>query len=169
ADGQLRVVRRVLGEVAHRAPARERMALRVVSCDAHLARGGRKDARQDAHGGGLAGAVRTEEPDDLSLADGEADPAHGLDRAEALPAAPPPDPRRRPHAPASAPRRTPGASAATPPPRRVASEKSWSAVSSLGTATTRSPAARAARTPRGVSSTATHSGGVRPSAAAAVR
>jgi hypothetical protein len=42
-------------------------------------------------------------------------------------------------------------------------------VRSLGTATTRRPAARAARTPRGVSSTATHSAGSRPSAAAAAR
>jgi hypothetical protein len=36
---------------------------------------------EDADGGGLAGAVRPEEPEDLTGGDGEADPVDGVDRA----------------------------------------------------------------------------------------
>src|SRR5262249_58870455 len=70
-DAQLGIERRVLGEVAHGPPACERLAQWIMTGDAHLARGGREDAREDAHGGRLAGAVGAEKADDLALANAE--------------------------------------------------------------------------------------------------
>jgi len=38
---------------------------------------GRQDSRQHPQGGGLAGAVGTEQPDNLARRDGKADPVDG--------------------------------------------------------------------------------------------
>ena len=78
-DAQVGVEGRVLREVADGAPARERLAQRVVAGDPHRAAGGREDAGQDAHRGRLAGAVRPEEADDLAARDPEGDAAHRVD------------------------------------------------------------------------------------------
>src|SRR3712207_8410407 len=45
-----------------------------------LALGHRAQARDGPHGGGLAGAVRADQGDDLALVDGQADAVQGLDR-----------------------------------------------------------------------------------------
>ena len=81
---QLGIVRRVLREVADGAAAGERIALQVVAGDPDRTLRRREDAGHDAHGRGLAGTVRTEEPDDLALVDGERDAANRLHRPEAL-------------------------------------------------------------------------------------
>ena len=46
-------------------------SMHVEAGDVGCARGGRKKAREDAHRGGFAGAVRTEKPDDLAFFDFE--------------------------------------------------------------------------------------------------
>src|SRR6185369_10941594 len=71
-------------EVADGPAAGERVGPQVVAGDPHRPARRRKDARHDAHRRRLAGAVRTEEPDDLALVDGERDATHGFDRPEAL-------------------------------------------------------------------------------------
>src|SRR5690606_9563369 len=49
-----------------------------------LARGGREEAGEHPDGGGLAGSVGTEEPEDLATFHGEVERLHGHEVAEAL-------------------------------------------------------------------------------------
>ncbi|MNY05377.1 hypothetical protein D3C86_1380970 [compost metagenome] len=55
---------------------------RVEPEHAARAAGGRKQAVEEAHGGGLARAVRAEDPEDRSLVDLEAQAVHGLEVPE---------------------------------------------------------------------------------------
>src|SRR5262249_18624525 len=101
----------------------ERLAEGIVASHAHLPRSGRKDAREDAHRGRLAGAVGTEEADDLALAHREADAANGLDRAEALRDVAQLEHRASTHVRAPASRRTAGVRASSSGRRRHAPVK----------------------------------------------
>ena len=53
----------------------------VEAGDPRAAGGGRKQGAEHPHGGGLAGAVRAEEAEDLAGGDRQVDVAHGLDPA----------------------------------------------------------------------------------------
>src|SRR5262249_12410470 len=80
-DAQVGVERRVLREVADRAPAGERLDRGIAAADADRAGGGREDTGEDAHRRRLAGAVRAEEADDLAAGDVEGDAGNGFDAA----------------------------------------------------------------------------------------
>ena len=71
------VERRVFGQVADPPAHRERILGHRMAGDLRLARGGRHEAREDLHGGGLAGAVRTEKAQDLARAHVEGDVVDG--------------------------------------------------------------------------------------------
>jgi hypothetical protein len=55
------------------------LAAQIRAGDRRLAAVGLDERGQHAQRGGLAGAVRTQEAEDLALADGQVDAAHGLD------------------------------------------------------------------------------------------
>src|SRR5262249_33736711 len=129
-----------------------------------LTAGGREHSRQHTHGGRLAGAVRAEEPDDLTGRDAERDAPHRFDRTEGLGQVDDAD-----HEALSISRRSAGVSSSRPASTRTHPLKPPPGVSSPGTATARMPAASADCTPRAESSITTHSAGGRPSAAAAAR
>jgi len=63
AHGHLTVARGAFGQVAERGFGGEGITLDVVSADARLPRGRGDEAREHAHGGGLAGAVGAEKPE----------------------------------------------------------------------------------------------------------
>jgi len=65
-DAHFGIERRRLGQVSDRAPRGERVAEDVVARDRRRAVGGRQEARQHAHRGGLAGAVGPEEAHDFA-------------------------------------------------------------------------------------------------------
>jgi hypothetical protein len=71
--------------VEQRADLPERFGERLVRTPVHECRprGGQVEAEHDPHGGGLAGAVRPEEPGDLARFDVEAQVVHGQDVAVA--------------------------------------------------------------------------------------
>ena len=58
-----------------------RLAEQVAAGDGGLAAGGRQQRREHAQRGGLAGAVGTEEAEDLAGFDAQVDAGHGFDRA----------------------------------------------------------------------------------------
>src|SRR5262249_21190540 len=59
---------------------RERLAFRIVSEHSRLAGRNVGEAEQHQDGGGFAGAIRTEQPEDLARRDGE---RHAVDRGRA--------------------------------------------------------------------------------------
>ncbi|HEV7760917.1 MAG TPA: hypothetical protein VGO78_18055 [Acidimicrobiales bacterium] len=79
-------------QVADQAPGLEHGADRAggdglgrgTSLEQHLAPVGRGQAEQHVEGGGLAGAVGSEQGHDLAVADGQVEVAHGPDRPERL-------------------------------------------------------------------------------------
>src|SRR5205823_26506 len=76
-DAHLEVERDRLGHVADLLARLEALLADVVSRDGHLPARHSEEAREDAEGRALAGAVRSEEPDDLALVDFE---RHVVDR-----------------------------------------------------------------------------------------
>ena len=82
-DAVLAVQRHGLGQVADPTPDLHRLAQDVEARDARRAGRGGQVARQHAHGGRLARAIRPEEPDDLPSLDAEADVVDRTQGAEA--------------------------------------------------------------------------------------
>src|SRR5262249_17438734 len=78
-DGHVVVEWRVLGQIADAAPDLGGLLEDVEAAHANGARGGRQEPGDDTEGGGLAGAVWTEEAEDLSRMGGEGEV---LDRCE---------------------------------------------------------------------------------------
>jgi hypothetical protein len=74
----------VAGGEVHPAERLEAAVAQVLAEQVHRAPVGRDQPEEHVQCGGLAGAVRTEEADDLSLADLEADLVDSRDGAEAL-------------------------------------------------------------------------------------
>ncbi len=66
ADGHLAVARRTFGQVAKRALGREGLLAHVVTAHARRTRRRREEARDHAHGRGLAGAVGTKQAEHLA-------------------------------------------------------------------------------------------------------
>jgi hypothetical protein len=83
-DVHVRVERRGLGDVADAPLDLQRLLEHVEAGDARRALRGRQVAGQDAHGGGLPGAVGPEEAEDLALLDPERDAVHRRRPAVAL-------------------------------------------------------------------------------------
>ena len=83
-DGHLQVQRRALREIAEARANVQGVVEDVMALHLRHARGGRDEAREDAHGGRLAGAVGTEEADDLAAAHLEADIVERTERAVTL-------------------------------------------------------------------------------------
>src|SRR5262245_45434389 len=63
--GEIVVEAHLIGEVTHLAFHRQRLARGIVIANARLPVGDVAQAEQHQNGGGLAGAVRTEQPEDL--------------------------------------------------------------------------------------------------------
>jgi hypothetical protein len=82
--GQVAVERRVLEDEADVAADVVSLAHDVVAGDARAARGGAREGAEHVDGRRLAGAVGSEEPEDLAGGDLEAHAPHGLDLAEGL-------------------------------------------------------------------------------------
>jgi hypothetical protein len=80
-DRQVAIYRRLLRQVAERAFGRDRLGQQVMAGDADAAAGRRQVARQNLHGGGFAGPVRSQEPQDFAGADSETDRFYGLEIA----------------------------------------------------------------------------------------
>ena len=78
----VRVGGRVLGQVADEFLGRDGILQHVMAADGDAAGRGRDEAREHAHGGGLARAVGPEEAEDLAPFERERDPGHGPFRAE---------------------------------------------------------------------------------------
>ena len=83
-DRHLAVARRAFGQIADAGLGRDGRSLDVVAADADLAGGGRDEARDHAHGGGFAGAVRAEEAEHLAGRHRERQVVHRQDLAIAL-------------------------------------------------------------------------------------
>jgi hypothetical protein len=81
--GEFRVQRKTLCHVADASARFRRCSQKVRACDLRLARGGTKQAAQHAEDSGLAGAVRTQQAEDLAASDGETDVIHCGEGAEA--------------------------------------------------------------------------------------
>ena len=79
AAGEVLVDCRVLTGEADERPDGLRLAHDVVSRDGRVARVGPQQRREDAHGRRLAGAVRSEQPENRSLRDDEVDAVEGAD------------------------------------------------------------------------------------------
>ena len=72
-DLHFRVERRVLGQIPDPAPDLERGLRDVQAADQHPSFARRHEAGDDPHGGRLPGAVRSQEAEDLTLRDAEAE------------------------------------------------------------------------------------------------
>src|SRR5262249_17197209 len=83
-DRHVTVERHVLGEVADPTADLQRLLEHVVTRDPGCPARRRHEAGEDPHGRRLAGAVRTQEADDLSLLDREGHVLDGRDRPVAL-------------------------------------------------------------------------------------
>jgi hypothetical protein len=70
------VAGRAFRQVTQRLLGLDRLGLHVVAADGRAARGGRQEAGEHLHGGGLARAVRPEEAQHLPGLDPEADAVH---------------------------------------------------------------------------------------------
>ncbi len=70
-DFQVVIHAHEVGHVAHQAADLAAVAKHVVAVDIGPAGGGRQQRRQDAHGGGFAGAVGTDKAKDVAGVDGE--------------------------------------------------------------------------------------------------
>src|SRR3569623_1443817 len=68
-DGEFAIERRLIGQIAEAGYGLLRAVEQLDAVDPHLTRAGRENAAQYLHGGGLAGAVRPEQPQHLALAD----------------------------------------------------------------------------------------------------
>ena len=75
--GQVLVDRRVLAGQSDQRPHQRRLLQHVVPEHPGRTTVGPEDGGQDPHGGGLAGAVGAEEPEDGAFGHGEADPVEG--------------------------------------------------------------------------------------------
>jgi hypothetical protein len=82
-DGELRIHRRLLGQVAEVLLGRLRRLAQVDAGDRDEARAGREAAGEHLHRGGLAGAVGAEQAEDLALLQGEVEAGDGHGRAVA--------------------------------------------------------------------------------------
>ena len=84
APGQVAVDRGELAGQADDAAQRARVADDVVAGDGRPAAVRREERRQDPDRGRLAGAVRTEQPEDRAFLDAQVDPGQGVDVAVRL-------------------------------------------------------------------------------------
>jgi len=82
--GELLVEERTVGDEAGDRLDRQRVLAKVVTVDQHLPARGLDEPRDDAHGGALARAVGSEEPEHLAVAHVEREAADGLEVAVAL-------------------------------------------------------------------------------------
>ena len=83
-DGHVRIQGRRFRQVAGAPLGLDRVSEDVVAGDRRPTVGWRHVAGQDPHRGGLARPVRTQEPENLSAFDSEADVVHGRDPAVAF-------------------------------------------------------------------------------------
>src|SRR6185369_6070495 len=74
--GQLAIARRALRQIAQRALGLQRLLAHVVAAHARRARAGLEEARDHAHGGGLAGAVGAQQPEHLARFGAETQRVH---------------------------------------------------------------------------------------------
>ena len=81
---QMRVEMRLFGHVAHALLVGDRVALDGLAVEQDLAGGGLDQAGDHLHGGGFAGAVRSQVAGDLAGARREADVVDGGDAEEAF-------------------------------------------------------------------------------------
>src|SRR5579862_5958054 len=76
-DAHIRIERRILGQVTDAAARLERIVENIEAVDHHSARSRRHKSRDDAHRGGLAGAIGPEKPEYRALVGIERNIAHG--------------------------------------------------------------------------------------------
>ena len=83
-DGHIRIHGRIFGEVADVTPHFHGIVEHVEAGDARGARSGGHVAGQDAHGGGLPGAIGAEKTEDFTFIHRERNVVHGRHRAVRL-------------------------------------------------------------------------------------